>query len=34
MGRTKDLLNNITPNELENLEILYEVIGPECDDSK
>lgn len=34
MGRTKELLNNITQSELEDLEILYEVIGPECDNSK
>ena len=34
MGATKDQLNHITPAELENLEILYEIIGPECDDSK
>jgi len=34
MGKTKDLLNYITPAELEDLEILYEIIGPECDDSK
>lgn len=34
MGRTKELLNNITQSELKDLEILYEVIGPECDNSK
>jgi len=34
MGRTKELLNNVTQSELEDLEILYEVIGPECDNSK
>lgn len=34
MGATKDQLNQITPAELEDLEILYEIIGPECDDSK
>ena len=34
MGKTKELLNNITPAELKDLEILYEIIGPECDDSK
>lgn len=34
MGKTKEQLNNITPSELEDLEILYEIIGPECDDSK
>lgn len=34
MGRTKELLNNITQSELEDLEILYEVIGPEYDNSK
>jgi hypothetical protein len=33
MGKTKDLLDHITKQELEDLEILYEVIGPECDDS-
>jgi len=33
MGKTKDLLDHITKEELEDLEILYEVIGPECDDS-
>ncbi len=34
MGKTKELLNHITQAELEDLEILYEIIGPECDDSK
>ena len=43
MGKTKDLLDHITKAEgnydgadtkLEDLEILYEIIGPECDDSK
>ena len=34
MGRTKELLNNVTQSELEDLEILYEIIGPECDNSK
>lgn len=34
MGATKDQLNHITPAELEDLKILYEIIGPECDDSK
>lgn len=34
MGATKNQLNHITPAELEDLEILYEIIGPECDDSK
>ena len=34
MGKTKDLLNHITNAELQDLEILYEIIGPECDDSK
>jgi len=34
MGATKDQLNHITPAELKDLEILYEIIGPECDDSK
>jgi len=34
MGATKDQLNHITPAELEDLEILYEIIGPKCDDSK
>ena len=34
MGATKDQLNHITPAELEDLEILYEIIGPECDNSK
>ena len=34
MGRTKELLNNVTQSELEDLQILYEVIGPECDNSK
>jgi hypothetical protein len=34
MGKTKDLLDHITKAELEDLEILYEIIGPECDDSE
>ena len=34
MGNTKEQLNHITQSELEDLEILYEIIGPECDDSK
>lgn len=34
MSKTKELLLNITPDELKDLEILYEIIGPECDDSK
>jgi len=34
MGATKDQLNHITPAELEDLQILYEIIGPECDNSK
>jgi hypothetical protein len=34
MGKTKQQLNYITQSELEDLEILYEIIGPECDDSK
>lgn len=34
MSKTKQFLNHITPAELEDLEILYEIIGPECDDSK
>ena len=34
MGKTKDLLDLITSAELQDLEILYEIIGPECDDSK
>jgi len=33
MGRTKELLYHITQSELEDLQILYEVLGPECDDS-
>lgn len=33
MGKTKEYLYHIYPAELEDLEILYEVIGPECDDS-
>ena len=31
MGRTKDLLDHMTKEELLNMQILYEVIGPECD---
>jgi len=34
MSKTKDLLDHITTAELQDLEILYEIIGPECDDSK
>jgi hypothetical protein len=34
MGKTKDLLNQYTADEIKDLEILYEVIGPECDDSE
>ena len=34
MGKTKEQLNHITQSELEDLEILYEIIGPKCDDSK
>ena len=34
MSKTKEQLNHITQSELEDLEILYEIIGPECDDSK
>ena len=34
MGKTKEQLNHITQSELDDLEILYEIIGPECDDSK
>ena len=34
MGATKNQLYHITPAELEDLEILFEIIGPECDDSK
>jgi hypothetical protein len=32
MGRTKDLLDHMTKEELLNMQILYEVIGAECDD--
>jgi hypothetical protein len=31
MGKTKQLLENMTKEELLNMQILYEVIGPECD---
>jgi hypothetical protein len=31
MGRTKDLLDHMTKEELLNMQILYEVIGAECD---
>lgn len=34
MGKTKDLLDHTNPADLEDLQILYEIIGPECDDSK
>jgi len=34
MIKIKDLLNQYTPDEIKDLEILYEIIGPECDDSK
>lgn len=34
MSKTKDLLNQYTAEEIKDLEILYEIIGPECDDNK
>jgi len=34
MGKTKELINQLTEAELNSLEILYEVIGPQCDNSK
>jgi hypothetical protein len=33
MSKTKEYLNQLTEEQLSNLQILYEVIGPECDNS-
>lgn len=34
MGRTKELLNHLTDEQLKELEIMHEIIGAECDDSE
>ena len=34
MGRTKELLDQLTEEQLRELEILHEIIGAECDDSE
>jgi hypothetical protein len=33
MSKTKEYLNQLTEEQLIDLQILYEVIGPECDNS-